>query len=65
MVLSWPICNIGAWGGWADNFDNPGTMFKYLLSWVDAPGIDRQDYFNLDRSQGDPCGEWGRTCWCA
>ncbi|KAG0702941.1 hypothetical protein DFH29DRAFT_998896 [Suillus ampliporus] len=27
---------------------NPGTIFKYLLSWNDAPLLQREDYFNPD-----------------
>ncbi|KDQ61321.1 hypothetical protein JAAARDRAFT_32330 [Jaapia argillacea MUCL 33604] len=65
MVLRWPIRNICSWGGWADSFDNPGTIFKYLLSLSDSPSVQREDYFNPNRSKCDPCGECGRTCWCA
>jgi hypothetical protein len=65
MVLRWTIRDICAWGGWTENFDNPGTIFKYLLSWVDGPAVERQDFFNPERRRGDMCGECGRTCWCA
>ncbi|KAI9057195.1 hypothetical protein FKP32DRAFT_1747549 [Trametes sanguinea] len=65
MVLRWPIRNICAWGGWTENFDNPGTIFRYLLSWVDSPAVDRRDYFNPDRLGTDPCTACGRTCHCA
>lgn len=65
IVLRWPLRNICMWGGWADNFDNPGTIFKYLLSWVDGPSVERQDFFNPDRAPADLCGECGRSCWCS
>lgn len=29
--LHWNFCKICDWAGYADNFDNPGTLFKYLL----------------------------------
>ncbi|KAJ7830235.1 hypothetical protein B0H14DRAFT_2366008 [Mycena olivaceomarginata] len=32
MVLRSPFRNICSWYGWAENFDNPGTLFKYYLS---------------------------------
>ncbi|KAG0694256.1 hypothetical protein DFH29DRAFT_985313 [Suillus ampliporus] len=65
MVLRWPLCQICTWGGWAENFDNPGTIFKYLLSWNDAPLLQREDYFNPDRAGSDPCTNCGCTCSCA
>jgi hypothetical protein len=65
MVLRWPFRNICTWGGWAENFDNPGTIFKYLLSWTDTPLLDREDYFNPNRASSDLCTACGRTCWCA
>ncbi|TDL16530.1 hypothetical protein BD410DRAFT_731278 [Rickenella mellea] len=65
MELRWPIRNICTWGGWADNFDNPGTIFKYLLSWTDAPTVQREDYFNPKRQAADPCYLCGRTCHCS
>ncbi|TFK83442.1 hypothetical protein K466DRAFT_498475, partial [Polyporus arcularius HHB13444] len=63
--LRWPIRTICEWGGWAEDFDNPGTIFRYLLSWVDAPKVARKDYFNPNRKAGDPCTACGRTCPCA
>jgi hypothetical protein len=65
MVLRWPLRQICTWGGWAENFDNPGTIFKYLLSWTDTPQLQREDYFNPDRAGSDPCTACGRTCTCA
>ncbi|KZP29095.1 hypothetical protein FIBSPDRAFT_908422 [Athelia psychrophila] len=65
MVLRWPYRTICDWGGWAENFDNPGTIFKYLLSWTDSPGAARRDYFNPNRPLADPCNSCGRTCHCA
>jgi hypothetical protein len=65
MVLRWPFRNICSWGGWAENFDNPGTIFKYLLSWTDTPMLEREDYFNPNRAGSDPCTACGRTCHCA
>ncbi|KAG1745320.1 hypothetical protein EDB19DRAFT_1849392 [Suillus lakei] len=65
MVLRWPFRNICTWGGWAENFDNPGTIFKYLLSWTDSPFVEREDYFNPNRPRDDPCPMCGRTCACA
>ncbi|OBZ78715.1 hypothetical protein A0H81_00663 [Grifola frondosa] len=64
MVLRWPFRNICSWGGWAPNFDNPGTLFKYLLSWTDTPLVEREDYFNPNRAGTDPCNACGRTCHC-
>ncbi|KAG1871447.1 hypothetical protein F4604DRAFT_2014217 [Suillus subluteus] len=65
MVLRWPLRQICTWGGWAENFDNPGTIFKYLLSWTDAPQLQREDYFNPEQAGSDPCTACGRTCTCA
>ena len=65
MELRWPIRHICTWGGWAENFDNPGTIFKYLLSWVDTPMLERADYFNPNRVGGTHCVACGRTCPCA
>ncbi|KAJ3003144.1 hypothetical protein NUW54_g5454 [Trametes sanguinea] len=62
--LRWPIRTICEWGGWAENFDNPGTIFRYLLSWVDTPAANRQDLFNPNRPGQDPCMACGRTCHC-
>ncbi|KAG1885269.1 hypothetical protein F4604DRAFT_1676642 [Suillus subluteus] len=28
MVLRWPLRQICTWGGWAENFDNPGTILS-------------------------------------
>ncbi|KAI1789725.1 hypothetical protein LXA43DRAFT_892436, partial [Ganoderma leucocontextum] len=63
--LRWPMRKICDWGGWAEDFDNPGTIFRYLLSWVDSPHALRSDYFNPDRPGTDPCTSCGRTCHCA
>ncbi|KAI0347705.1 hypothetical protein BDW22DRAFT_11007 [Trametopsis cervina] len=65
IVLRWPIRDICAWGGWAEKFDNAGTIFKYLLSWTDASLIERGDFFNPERRGTDPCNACGRTCHCA
>ncbi|KAG2126074.1 hypothetical protein BD769DRAFT_1668508 [Suillus cothurnatus] len=65
MVLRWPFRNICTWGGWAKNFDNPSTIFKYLLSWTDSPFVEREDYFNPNHPRHDPCPTCGRTCACA
>ncbi|KIP01683.1 hypothetical protein PHLGIDRAFT_505418 [Phlebiopsis gigantea 11061_1 CR5-6] len=65
MVCRWSFRRICDWGGWAPTFDNPGTLFKYLLSWVDNPVERREDFFNPDRPQSDPCTHCGRTCLCA
>ncbi|KAL6305560.1 hypothetical protein BKA93DRAFT_749085 [Sparassis latifolia] len=32
LVRRWNFRRICDWAGWAENFDNPGTIFKYLLS---------------------------------
>lgn len=64
-VLRWPIRDICIWGGWADDFDNPGIIFKYLLSLTDIPTISSGDFFNPNRKHADPCAECGRTCWCS
>ncbi|OSD07360.1 DNA breaking-rejoining enzyme [Trametes coccinea BRFM310] len=63
--LRWPIRTICEWGGWAENFDNPGTIFRYLLSWVDTPAAERKDLFNPNRPGQDPCTACGRTCHCS
>ncbi|PIL33099.1 hypothetical protein GSI_04548 [Ganoderma sinense ZZ0214-1] len=65
MELRWPFRDICLWGGWAEDFDNPGTIFRYLLSWVDKPTLERKDFFNPHRLGTDPCGHCGRTCHCA
>ncbi|GBE83361.1 hypothetical protein SCP_0504090 [Sparassis crispa] len=65
MVLRWLLWHICTWGGWAEDFDNPRTIFKYLLSWTDTPMLERQDYFNPKRAESDPCTACGRTCPCA
>ncbi|KAH9842309.1 uncharacterized protein C8Q71DRAFT_852879 [Rhodofomes roseus] len=65
MVKRWPIRDICTWGGWAENFDNPSTIFKYLMSWVDTPLLERKDYFNPKRATADTCHQCGRTCTCA
>ncbi|KIJ06234.1 hypothetical protein PAXINDRAFT_92328, partial [Paxillus involutus ATCC 200175] len=64
-VLKWPFRQICNWGRWADNFDNPGTIFKYLLSWNDNPDEERKHYMNPERPPTDPCHACGRTCHCA
>ncbi|KAM5541490.1 hypothetical protein V8D89_004680 [Ganoderma adspersum] len=63
--LRWPFRDICLWGGWAEDFDNPGTIFRYLLSWVDKPTLERKDFFNPHCLGTDPCGYCGRTCRCA
>ena len=65
VVCRWSFRRICDWGGWSPNFDNPGTLFKYLLSWIDNPLERREDFFNPDRPQTDPCTHCGRTCPCA
>ncbi|KAJ6628421.1 hypothetical protein B0H10DRAFT_2160891 [Mycena sp. CBHHK59/15] len=65
MVLRWPFRNICSWGGWAENFDNPGTLFKYLLSWTDTPLLEREDYLNPNRMVGDVCAACNRSCHCS
>ncbi|KAH7910371.1 hypothetical protein BJ138DRAFT_1087834 [Hygrophoropsis aurantiaca] len=64
-VLRWPLRQVCNWGGWAENFDNPGTIFKYLLSWSDNPFGEREHYFDRSRPGSDPCRSCGRTCNCA
>ncbi|KAH9858619.1 hypothetical protein C2E23DRAFT_864500 [Lenzites betulinus] len=64
MVRRWPIRTICEWGGWAENFDSAATIFKYLMSWVDSPSVDRKDLFNPNRPGSDPCSVCGRTCMC-
>ncbi|KAG1858745.1 hypothetical protein DFJ58DRAFT_726529 [Suillus subalutaceus] len=48
-VCRWDFGDICDWGGWAENFDNPGTIFKYLLSWNDNPREKREHYMNPNR----------------
>ncbi|KAG1796721.1 uncharacterized protein HD556DRAFT_1234145, partial [Suillus plorans] len=64
-VCRWDFGDICDWGGWAKNFNNPGTIFKYLLSWNDNPHEKREHYMNPNRPQKDPCHACGRTCHCA
>ncbi|TDL13834.1 hypothetical protein BD410DRAFT_817264 [Rickenella mellea] len=64
MVLRWPFRNICSWGGWAENFDNPGTIFKYLLAWTDVETVTREEFMDPNRKGSDPCTSCGRTCWC-
>ncbi|KAG1889055.1 uncharacterized protein F5891DRAFT_1131871 [Suillus fuscotomentosus] len=63
-VRGWSFRKICDWGGWAENFDNPGTIFKYLLSWNDNPAEAREHYMNPNRPGCDPCYSCGRTCHC-
>jgi hypothetical protein len=65
VVLKWSFRQICNWGGWTDDFDNPGTIFKYLLSWNDNPDEEREHYMNPARPGTDPCQACGRTCHCA
>ncbi|KAG1823640.1 uncharacterized protein BJ212DRAFT_1444724 [Suillus subaureus] len=64
-VCRWDFRDICDWGGWAENFNNPGTIFKYLLSWNDNPREKREHYMNPNRLMKDPCHACGRTCHCA
>ena len=59
------FCNICSWGGWVENFDNPGALFKYLLSWADTPLLEREDYLNPNRVVGDTCPACNRSCHCS
>ena len=45
QVKRWPFRSICDWAGWAENFDNLGTLFKYLLLWNDI-AMDRKGYMN-------------------
>ncbi|RDX46842.1 hypothetical protein OH76DRAFT_1419903 [Lentinus brumalis] len=63
--LRWPMQQICDWGGWAEDFDNPTTIFRYLLSWVDKGSMHREDYMNPNRPGADPCTRCNRTCHCA
>lgn len=65
MERRWPFRDICQWGGWAEDFDNPGTIFRYLLSSVDSPTLSRKDFMNPNRMGTDPCGKCGRSCPCA
>lgn len=64
VVLRKPFREICQWGGWAVDFDNPGTIFKYLLAWSDSP-LGNEDFLNPDRPGTDMCHACGRTCLCA
>jgi len=64
MVLCWPFRNICTWGGWVENFNNPGTIFKYLLSWTDTPLLEHEDYFNPNSGGSNLCTAYGHSCWC-
>ena len=65
LTCRWSFQQICNWGGWAEKFDNPGTIFKYLLSWNDNPNAEREHYMNPGRPGTDPCPACGRTCHCA
>ncbi|KAK7691376.1 hypothetical protein QCA50_004775 [Cerrena zonata] len=60
MELRWPLRHICTWGGWTENFDSPGTIFKYLLSRIDTPMIERADYMNPHREAAARCAACGR-----
>ncbi|KAG2117389.1 hypothetical protein BD769DRAFT_1629765 [Suillus cothurnatus] len=60
----WSFQKICDWGGWAKNFDNPDTIFKYLLSWNDNLAEAREHYMNPNRPGCNPCYSCGRTCHC-
>jgi hypothetical protein len=62
--LRWSIVDICSWGGWAADFDNWGTIFKYLMSWTDAQRIRREDFFDVEKRTMTMCGGCGRTCRC-
>ncbi|KAG1847318.1 hypothetical protein DFJ58DRAFT_717213 [Suillus subalutaceus] len=64
-VCRWDFRDICDWGGWAENFDNPGTIFKYLLSWNNNPREQQEHYMNPNWPRKDPCHACGRTCHCA
>ncbi|KAG1887197.1 hypothetical protein F4604DRAFT_1571212 [Suillus subluteus] len=64
-VCRWDFRDICDWGGWAENFDNPGTIFKYLLLWNDNPQEQQEHYMNPNQPRKDPCHACGRTCHCA
>lgn len=64
-VKRWMFRDICSWAGWSDNLDNPGTLFKYLLSFVDSPAVAREDYMNPNRGATNRCNECGRSCPCA
>ena len=42
-----------------------GTIFRYSLSWIDGPSLERQNFFNPARAPADLCSEYGRSCWRA
>ncbi|KAI0735528.1 hypothetical protein C8Q76DRAFT_765954 [Earliella scabrosa] len=65
MERRWAFREICQWGGWAEDFDNPGTIFRYLLSTVDSPTMARKDFMNPNRKGTDHCGHCGRSCPCA
>lgn len=58
------LIGICSWAGWAENFDSPGTVFKYLLSWNDDR-VDRSEIFDPDRAPTMRCPRCGRSCNCA
>ncbi|KAG2749162.1 hypothetical protein P692DRAFT_20685185, partial [Suillus brevipes Sb2] len=64
VVQGWSFWKICDWGGWAENFDNLSTIFKYLLSWNNNPAEARKHYMNSNRPDCDPCYSSGRTCQC-
>ncbi|KAF7796490.1 hypothetical protein EIP86_007667 [Pleurotus ostreatoroseus] len=65
VTLRWPLRDVCTWGGWSENFDNPGTIFKYLLSFADTPTVPREDYFNPNRAKGEHCAFCNRSCRCS
>ena len=65
LVERWPIQRICFWGGWTQDYDSPGTIFKYLLSFSDTPLVERHDLWNPHKQATDPCKTCQRTCDCA
>ncbi|KLO16413.1 hypothetical protein SCHPADRAFT_914068 [Schizopora paradoxa] len=65
VILRWTYRQICDWAGWSDNLDNPTTLFKYLLSFMDDNSLRREDYLNPLRPPTSKCPACGRSCHCA
>ena len=65
VSLRWHLRDVCLWGGWSDNFDSPGTIFKYLLSFVDRQVLQRHEFFDPNRTPANRCDTCGRNCCCA
>ncbi|KAF9502885.1 hypothetical protein BS47DRAFT_1369940 [Hydnum rufescens UP504] len=60
----WSIQDVCEWGGWTYSYDNPGSVFKYLISWSDDPSRTREMFLHPVPPIKDHCRTCKRTCNC-